>query len=275
MYIKDLKEDIQVTPGCCRYRVDEAKNQPPEPEDYVRVVRHHAKQRISQTLYPGGIYEGLDRFLSSSQIPDRSSAAEYGTCASHGVLYSFRTSAARPIVERFKQADVCSQTLKVREGEHSCASILFLRGHSSKEWLSAVGAAWTIDPEFLNSGMLFRCQRHWFAYPSPPSSYDNIIRFPVVTIGSRDTRPHKRPIDEVRAETSRCMEHYKHALMNGHGVHLSDSIVRDFHVLDAQYFIIEQEISVCVQFHDKDKKPLRGWTGKLQHRLFNISITTK
>lgn len=53
------------------------------------------------------------------------------------------------------------------------------------------------------------------------------------------------------------MDGYDHNLMLGQNFHLGDSVVRDFYTLDAENFIVEQEIAICLHFRDGH------WTGKL------------
>lgn len=177
----------------------------------------------------------------------------------HATLYSFHPVRGRDR-EVFSQheSDACVQALQTNNCD-GLSQLLFLRGHSSSDWLSSVAAACNTDPEFINSNMLFRCRRTYFAYPSLPSAYDNMIRLRIATIGSRDvrfTQLSQSHLESVRLKAKKQMDAYRHDLMLGSNAHLCDSIVRDFHVLDGQYFIVEQEIAICLHFSDE------GWIGE-------------
>ena len=226
---------------------------------YIRRIRIHANRSTYDTLYPGQLYKDLSQFFTATEMVSSALAAnESRDGKEHGILYTYHKSGGRR-VKRLKGPADWVQTMQNESGEQQ-SRLLFLRGHSSPEWLSVVASFCDIDPEFLNSNMLFRCRRTFSAYPALPSAYEDIIRLKVITIGWRGFSERSRDADSIptqRAELKRHMERYQHELMVGTGVQLSDSIIRDHYVLDKRNFILEQEISICLNFDEN-----KSWTGK-------------
>lgn len=159
----------------------------------------------------------------------------------------------------FCDPDACRTEL-VENGKKQLPQLLFLKGLSGPQWLRKVAATLQVDPEFLNSNMLFRCRETYAAYPAPPSAYENIIRMRIPTIGRREnvrwglTDPQR--VAKLRSEAKEKMGSYWHELgISGVNIACGDSIVRDYHVLGERHFFLEQEVSVYLHAEEST------WTG--------------
>lgn len=72
-------------------------------------------------------------------------------------------------------------------------------------------------------------------------------------------------IQKLRLQSKEHMGEYLDSLRSGYNVRLSDSIVREFHVMDERFFVVEQEISICLHTLSK------GWLGMVHSILLSIS----
>ena len=132
-------------------------------------------------------------------------------------------------------------------------SLLFMKGYPSPKWLRTLGAVYDIDPEFFQRHLNFLATMgkvDYYPLPSLPSTASNIIRARIPTIGSWELSGRKLGQDELerlRNDSARSMEDHQHDLKLGRGFKLGDSIVRGFSAVDDTNFIIEQEVSVCIQ----------------------------
>ncbi len=125
--------------------------------------------------------------------------------------------------------------------------ILFLRGNPSPEWLTTVGSTCQVEPEYLQRHLNFRSPSEYFSLPSLPSSSENIIRLPFITLCSREDKIGKsdqKVIDEMRVSGTKAMEIYTHRLKMGTAV--GDSIVRRYSVHDERHFSLEQEMTISL-----------------------------
>lgn len=202
------------------------------------------------------MFEDLAKFLEPSAPfarNRRESIHQYPKEISHAVLYRLNRSGTRG-KEVFKDAESCANAIHTDENALD-PQILFLRGYSSAQWLLKIASTCRTDPEFLNSNMIFRCRQDYFSYPSLPSSYENIIRLRVSTIGMREQvsgrRSNSLAVQKLRLKAEKDMRQYLLDLGSGNKVQTCDSIVRDYYVLDEQYFIVEQEVSVCLHTFSK------------------------
>ncbi|KXS94826.1 hypothetical protein AC578_3655 [Pseudocercospora eumusae] len=245
-----------------------ADTEPLTSDVYGQLISYHAHQGPHPTLHPGTIYQDLTQFLDGQRILPRTRDEQTtGVCAYHGILLTFNRAGVRS-QKPYTDARECALAMQSRERDDPYSQILFLRGHTSPEWIKNTGAAWNVDPEFFNSTMLFRCRNLNSAYPSPPSSYPDIVRLPIVTIGRRDTGVTSRLLDKMRLSTIEQLAEYQHCLRQGKQVNLCDSIVRGLCVIDEQHFIIEQEVAVCVQLETR-KDGDKGWNALISTDIAN------
>ncbi|RMZ91071.1 hypothetical protein DV736_g1709, partial [Chaetothyriales sp. CBS 134916] len=116
----------------------------------------------------------------------------------------------------------------------SPGQLLFLRGHLSAEWIALIGSKYRVDPEFFSQALDFRSpgdKTNNFATPTLPGMSWNVIRLPLMTVGSRD--PMKRDINKDEINDIRT--------------DFGNSYVRNYHVFDETNFALEQSITICLQ----------------------------
>ena len=221
----------------------------------------HSRQTTDSNLYPGQNFETLGIYLHRPfDLNPR-----YAPSAKAGIVTQCSLSTTCP--RKIENIDYPTYLKKTEslENETVCPSqILFLRGLTSPAWLSAIGAAHRIDPEFWQRHLNFQStfgRLDYFPLPSLPSTCCNIVRLRYNTIGQWDRRrvlTNQGEIDALRAESIKSMGRYLHQLSlrmeadNGIG----ESIVRDLSVFDETHFGIEQSISICVV------RAAKGWRGK-------------
>lgn len=143
--------------------------------------------------------------------------------------------------------------------QNQSGQVLLLRGCPSPEWIKAIGGKYRIDPEFIQRHLDFfatLAPRSVFSLPSLASSTSNIIRLTTSTVVYQDTSLGKKKAADLQASRrtqAEDMSTYRRQYQNN--CHCGDSIVREISMLDENYSILEQSISIRVQRnHD-------GWIG--------------
>lgn len=232
------------------------------PTQYVEAIALHSQRTTSQSLYPGHIFEDLAVFLrkglaARSLKLSRNGGVPSQESLSFSTLYTLDDSVGRKR-QVFADAHECVKAIQ-KDTTGSQSHILFLKGYPSPEWLAHIGALCLTDPEYFNSHLRFRWRRNYFSLPSLPSSSDEIIRLRIATIGSRDANNHEsdqRSVDKLRLDGTKAMRKYNNELEAATNLNQGDSIVRGYAALDETHFIIEQEISICLNYVEKN------WIGK-------------
>lgn len=168
----------------------------------------------------------------------------------------FTVSHETLIRETFSSADDCVRKLdECSEQSSPQTHFLFLNGYPTPEWIASIGSYCHVDPAFFSSHLWFRCRREYFSSPPPPSSGENIITLRFVTIGSREKNrggSDQESVDKLRLDNVSSMHKYQHELMVGSRFEPGDSVVRDCSILDEKHFIIEQNLSICLNKVGKD-----------------------
>lgn len=219
------------------------------PEQYINGISIYSAQTIGKTLYPGALFEDLSDFFqphSTQALPVKRKIKDSPAFA---VSYTLGGSKNHKMDE-FHELESCLQkaTENIRKSQ---AQVLFLRGYPSPTWIASFGVLFRVDPEFFKWQLRFRSRREYFASPALPSTFKNIITLRFITIGSREVKKAKsnqETVDRLRAEGRRAFQRYKNDLMLNNGIKEGDSIIRRFSVLDERHFIIEQELSMCLNF---------------------------
>lgn len=218
----------------------------------------HAELWTHDSLTPGHIYRGLLDFLKRYRGQDKPTGnhQELRNLPNHAYLYCYgQNTTGGPLC--FNSPESCVDAM--RSNKVTTSRLLFLTGYSTPRWITLVAAACKTDPEFLNSYLDFLCRNSWYSYPSLPSSYSNIVRLRVCTIGSRDVRRRNASAEfmaKSRRRSAEAMSAYRDDLKIGKDMECGDSIIREHHSLDERFSVIEQEIAVCMHFEN------RRWTGK-------------
>ena len=151
-----------------------------------------------------------------------------------------------------QELDDCDVTTVRGTGSYN---LVFLRGYTSPEWLNAVGAKFLIDPEFFRQHLDFRTTKKVprdYSNTLLPSVTSNMCRLTLTTIVSCMDRfrgvaqPAQSELQALRLESGKNFENYLETLRRAKSSDIAcgDSIVRRFHVLDHEHFLIEQDVSV-------------------------------
>lgn len=150
--------------------------------------------------------------------------------------------------EGFSDPESCIEALKSNI-KMSHPQVLFLRGHPSPNWLSSLGAFCYVDPELFRGFLRYRAEPGSdYYFESAPSIMSNIFRFKFSTIGykNRRYRSSQEEIDALREKASNDLNKYRAELRGNWALKTGGSIVRDFHVIDERYCVIEQEIVISI-----------------------------
>jgi hypothetical protein len=147
--------------------------------------------------------------------------------------------------------------------ESESNNIVFLRGQPCPQWLVHLGSIYRIDPTFFLNHLSFLSNlssERLFAQPSFTSMLP-ARRFSYFTIGKFSAGSMSKDqdhLDQLRDIAKREMTVYVNDLNEriNRSISPSASIVRAFHVLDEQHFVIEQQVSIYFQQTSE-----KGWTG--------------
>lgn len=148
--------------------------------------------------------------------------------------------------------------------------MLFLRGFLSPEWIAEIGSRYRVDPEFIHRHLDFfasSVHRSCFSLPSLPTTSNNIIHININTIICSQ-HSHSIPTDDLlnrRREAAEQMIRYKRQLQTS--ARCGDSLVREYSVLNDQFSVIEQRISVSICRNGD------GWLGKLFAKPYELLLT--
>lgn len=235
------------------------------PREYANAVDSYSKLSSVDSLYPGSNFASLATFLLQAYLAHPSSL-ELSTLKSRepvGQDHSFviHCDLKNGGTGRSREFRSASELLGF-EGhsirEPGSASLLFLRGYPSPEWLNTIGAKFSIDPEFFRRHLDFPNASGTssdFSLPTLPSATFNMTRLRINTLASRldnwraSNQRLQGDLDRLREETAASFHKYLTALRRGRDVDVQpgDSIVRAFSILNHEYLSIEQDISIYVE----------------------------
>ena len=229
-------------------------------DEYFAAIAHHFEQSSAETLYPGEIYFTLKEFLqqkpNTTPNVDNHESSDFAWLISPSQLGQ-QASSDKHSPDRYKNRGssqgftdlaLCIEVLKSNI-EQSHPQVLFLRGHPSPNWLLTIGAFCYVDPELFRWFLRYRAEpRSDYYFDSAPSLMSSIFCFKFFTIGSNNYRypSSQEQVDSLRAKAATDLLSYQTELRRSGALQLGDSIVRNFHVLDEQHCVIEQEIVISV-----------------------------
>ena len=227
------------------------------PQAYAEAVSEHAKQATEASLYPGQNFENLARYLLrpfEAAASGNHAQAEAHQADFQLTLYNFYTSKSKRRTTVTKLEDLARVTgTQSQDNESTSSSILFMRGQPSASWLSAVGAAYCIDPEYFQRHLDFRStvgRLNHFSLPALPSSTTYIVKLRYITIchSNRKGASEQGIIDAMRLDAKKAFERYMHSVNQSieKGTGIGNSIVRAYNVHDENHSSIEQEISIYI-----------------------------
>lgn len=243
------------------------------PQEYKEAIAFHAKQTTRISPYPGQNFEDLELFLQRSNAPTPihpTSRCQLTWPSTLATLYTLEKNAtdmptvavnSASISRAVEHLDTPVQLMELLRSGKSTPSksyILFLVGYPASEWLTAIGSLCQVDPEQYQRHLMFSPRQLYFSTPSLPSASENIVTLRFITIGCRRPKETSQDhVDQLRDNGARDMKVYKHSLqLNREHVKAGDSIVRRYSVHDETYFSIEQEMSISLNYFEKQ------WIGK-------------
>lgn len=240
------------------------------PQEYKDAVSFHARQTPRQSPYPGQNFEDLDLFLQRSNTTVRIFSNSQGqpsrppfatlytlqsvTNTTTNIINNTAASTTNRKIDLVDEPTHLSQLLRSGSPGQSKSFLLFFAGYPCSEWLTTVGSLCYVDPEHYQRHLGFLSRQSYFSTPSLPSATENIITLGFTTLGSRHPKGNSQDhIDQLRADGLRDMNAYIHnlKLSRGENVKNGDSIVRRYSVHDGSHFSIEQEISISLNYFDK------------------------
>ncbi|KAK4221666.1 hypothetical protein QBC38DRAFT_118181 [Podospora fimiseda] len=124
------------------------------------------------------------------------------------------------------------------------SQLIFLRGHPSGAWLSTLGAALRVDPEFWRRHQVpaHRCEYH--DLPPLPSFSSRSVQLRVSTIFNCRTTVTRKAVEDARVD---AREHIrKHHVELWRKGAAGDSVVRQLHAHSESIYSVEQHISCTV-----------------------------
>lgn len=227
------------------------------PKEYADAVSAHARQGIQASLYPGLNFAKLASFLQQPFKPTkpafRASSQERSQNQSFAFVcqYTYSAGGGRK-VESFQRPDDFSDTFRLPAQSEKIHSLLFLQGYPSSQWLSTIGGAYRVDPEFFQRHLDFWStvgRINYFPLPSLPSTSENMIQLSYISICQKETPGDKRSQKEIalmRQAGMKALSRYTHDLniRMEDGYAQGNSIVRGFDVHDEAFSVIEQRISI-------------------------------
>ncbi|TQB74716.1 hypothetical protein MPDQ_004367 [Monascus purpureus] len=221
------------------------------PSAYISAMKFHASQTLRTSTHPGSHLKGVANYLGKEE-PQKSACPT-------GTLYTIRlpadSSTTEKYLKHFNDPSELEQLLSIeedgREKPAKQSHILFLAGYPSPKLLATIGSMIQVDPEHYRRHLDFLSLSELFPYPTLPSASDNIITLPFVTIGHSSTNTRLQGcIDKLRQDSDRKMKDYLHDLCLARTVRTGDSIVRRYLVHNAEYFSIEQRMSISLNSYE-------------------------
>ena len=131
------------------------------------------------------------------------------------------------------------------------ASVLFLRGYASPEWLITVGEKYNVNPELYRRHLQYKAftsgGRDLYSSPTLPSSSTRVFQLTIPTIYTRnigDSGYAPEDLQQHRRLESEAMGRYFKQLRTRAKV--ADSVVRNCLLLSKQEYVLEQAVSIEV-----------------------------
>ncbi|KAK5451986.1 hypothetical protein LTS15_007709 [Exophiala xenobiotica] len=236
---------------------------PLTPRQYAEHISSYASRSSTQSLYPGTNFESLASFLLRAyrRHPSETLVSSSKTPVSddHPFVVHYNLQHGVPGRKReftTTQELIDYETPPIRESES--ANLLFLRGYPSAEWLNVLGSKFTIDPEFFRRHLDFQksaASSPDLSLPALPSAAPIMTRLRANTVAFRmDNKPvparrFQDDLDNLRNEAKQSFLNYLETLRHGSDidVRMGESVVREFCVLNRQYTIIEQDMSIYLE----------------------------
>lgn len=246
-------------------------------KDYAETVREFSRLSSFKSLYSGPRFLSLGDFLWRPYEHRATTTRYRPTTAAHQfepfpflMVLNWQEGPEK----RIQQLSTVDQLQTV---DKSTANLVVLKGYPTAEWLNALGAKFRIDPDFYQRHLCFwsesgnNTSRRNMA-PRLPSVQAETIGLRIPTIGKLTGR--KQPthrdavlenLEHIRRQTSQRMTAYISQLstLESPDMDVAYSIVREFVMLDANHFAIEQIISISIVANRNG-----GWTSKSWRNIY-------
>ena len=229
------------------------------PAEYRRAVYDHSQITVHSSLYAGTEYRELSEFLERR---------------------GFNTL-GRPGLDLLQHVTDMFVVYRLKDGKMSHASdlspllrgypiagtgeecaLIFLRGYPDAEWLVGLGAAYSVDPEFLRRHLDFLTpgqEMHRDLKLSLQSSQRTIFQTTLTSVGC-DSSVDASGLFSGPDPYEASMQQYYHSLKRARDWNPGDSIVRSFVRYDNKHFEIDQNITILAQATGVNRT---RWQGKL------------
>lgn len=230
------------------------------PQEYANAIGNHARQTTDSSPFPGQNFENLSEYLQQDFAQRQSRPA-----ASRSSTRSNRSKSPSKSFSFLTVLDLERDGSSLRTHEYDdpelCPSlssdkpmILVMRGKPSARWITTLGAAFRIDPEFFNRHLDFRStlgRIDHFSSPSLPSARSMLFQLPYMTLGQIQTPTYRTTQGTIGALRSDSEQRFKEYWQEIHELFNSDegigeSIVRNFYLHDQTHYALEQRISIAL-----------------------------
>ncbi|KAF5575008.1 uncharacterized protein FSUBG_13973 [Fusarium subglutinans] len=250
------------------------------PEAYYDSISAYTRRKPSESIHCGLHYKDFAEFLSPgprSTTPIASNASVQPPTSATG--YPFITSLVYnkkgvTIGQPFEHTDPArlhddldEQQKKLHlqhpdTAQQDTATLLFMSGYPSPQWICALGAEFRVDPEFFRRHMSFCQVTDYNDQPCLPSGFLNILTLREVKLFHRENVISQDKVQQARAQSSDDVRSSHNNLQN-----LGDSIVRRFSPHNERTFSTEHNISCYIA-----KKPQGSWFNR--HVCFQLDANT-
>jgi hypothetical protein len=220
-------------------------------EHYAIAVNNYSERSKESFLHPGAHYSQLAQFFKSSPR-----AGSLGTASPspfvHVVVHDWTKTGRKR--ETYDGETGLQLLVQLAPPANESGRLVFLRGHTSRDWLLQLGAQYRIDPEYFRRHLDFLQPREFHDLPTLPSSSRNIIKLRITTICTREMVLTQEEVETNRRDEIEAAK--KHQRQLGVSGTIGESIIRRFSIHEESAFTLEQEVSFCV------KRKNGGWVGK-------------
>lgn len=177
--------------------------------------------------------------------PNKTSAAPDGDVAANfAIIHNLATGTGT----RFGPSSTDLAKFTVFDNPRA-ASLLFLRGYASPEWLSTIGEKYRVSFELCRRHLQYEAftsgGRDLYSSPALPSSSTRVFQLTIPTICTRSTSGsgyEPEDLQQHRRFESEAMGRYFKQLSNRAKV--ADSVVRKCLLLSSQEYVLEQIVSI-------------------------------
>ena len=222
---------------------------------FAERVASQASRASEDLLYTGEHYKDVVEYITSPlRYPFRTPNTWPQTNKPFVHIYDLLSGPAS--VRKFARVADFDDACKDDEISHQ-AGLAFLTGHTTPEWLNAVGGAFDVDPLHVLEHLSFRptIRLSTFAFPCLPSSSTSIVHLNIPTIGHIEPsmpRYRSEEIQKLRRECSAKLREQSRAWDSNQAS--GAAVLRRLYLHSSNTFTLEQEITVSfVQNGD-------GWT---------------